>query len=246
MKYNLLKLVQKVLSSMSSDEVNDIAETVESLQVVDIIEDVYYNLIVNNDVPEHEVLIQVEALADSSKPNYLKLPSSVSKIDQVWYNVSETGELEYKQLEWLSPAEFLRRNSNVDTSASNVVKITDFGSTKFAVVNDHMPTYWTTFDDEYLVFDSYDSDIDSTLQQTKTRVIAKRLPTFERTNSYIPDIDDNLFPILLNEAKSWAHLELKQTAHAKAEQQSRRQRTRYQKERTRITKPNSRPDYGRR
>lgn len=246
MKYNLLKLVQKVLSSMSSDEVSDIGETVESLQVVDIIEDVYYNLVTNSEVPEHEGLIQLQALADSNKPNYLKIPANVSKITEVWYNVSTEGELEYKPMVWLEPAEFLRRNSSIDTTQANVVKVTDFNGTKFAVVNDEMPKYWTTFDDEYLVFDSYASAVDSTLQQSKTRVIARKLPVFERTNTYIPDIDDNLFPILLNEAKSWAYLELKQTGHAKAEQQSRRQRTRLQKERERITSPNSRPNYGRR
>lgn len=247
MKMTLLTMVQKILSSMSSDEVNTIADTVESMQIVDIIEDVFYNYVTNNDIPEHEELLALTALSDSAKPNYMKIPANVAKIAEVWYNKNEDSplQLEYREIRYLNPSEFLRRNSLIDTSDANVVQVTDVSGTKLAVRNNKMPEFWTTFDDEYLVFDSYKATVDATLQTSKARAISRTVPTFTRSDAFVMDIDDNLFPVILNEAKSWAHMELKQQPHAKAEQQSRRQRARSQAERARVTEENKRPDYGR-
>lgn len=245
-KYTLLKIVQKVLSSLSSDEVSSINETVESAQIVDIIEDVYYNLIENSTIPELEDLIRLESLSDVDHPNYLKLPAHTSKIKEIYYNVSETSGVDYKELTYLSPSDFLRKQSHLTDEMDDVDVIEHFDNTKFIVYNNRMPTFWTTFDDEYLVFDSWDSDIDDTLQSSKTMVMAIKSPEFEREDEFVPDIDDNLFPMLLNEVKSWAFLELKQAGHAKAEQQSRKQRVKYQRQRERVTTENNRPDYGRR
>jgi len=245
-KYTLLKLVQKVLSSLSSDEVSSINDTVESMQVVDIIEDVYFNLIENSVIPELEDLIRLESLADSDHPNYLKLPSTASKISEIYYNVSETSGVNYKELTYVTPSEFLKRQLAFTDETPDTDVILHFDNTKFIITNNKMPSYWTTFDDEYLVFNSWDSSIDSTLQASKTMTISRSNPVFTRDDDFVPDIDDNLFPMLLNEAKSWAYQELKQTGHAKAEQQSRKQKVKYQRERERIVGADNRPDYGRR
>ena len=246
MRYTLLEMTQRILSSLSSDEVSSISDTVEALQVVDIIEAVFYNIIENEGIRELEDLVKIEGLSSSARPNYLKLPNGVARLDALYYNISETGGVDYRELKYLDRVSFIRRMNSLDDTLAEVDVISHFDNTKFKVRNDEMPRYYTVFDDEYLVVDSFKSSIDSTLQASKTMAIVKTNPTFNRTDTYVPQLDDNLFPLLLNEAKSWAHLELKQQGHAKAEQQARRQRTRYQKERSRITKPNSRPDYGRR
>jgi hypothetical protein len=108
-----------------------------------------------------------------------------------------------------------------------------------------MPQYWTSFDDGVLVFDSYDSSLDSTLQTSKTLVLTTSLPDFEQTDDYIPDIDDNLFPLLINEAKAMAHVELKQQAHPKAEADARKQTVRYQTETDKFNRADTTPNYGR-
>jgi hypothetical protein len=248
-KYTLLEIVQKVLGSMDSDEVNSIADTVESMQVADIVEDVFYNLVTNNDIPEHEGLAQLEGLADGDLPNYLRLPDRITNILSVRYDKSDTPTetVEYRAVKYVSPDTFVRRMSAMDGSEDNVRVVTDPSGISLMVITDKHPDYWTSFDDEYMVFDSLDTSIDTTLQQSKTVVIAKRLPEFTKSDSFTPDIDDHLFPLLINECKSWAHAELKQTAHPKAEQQARRQRVFSQADRHRMDEASSSgPNYGRR
>ena len=58
MKYTLLEMTQDILSNMSSDEVNSISDTTESLQVATIIKQKYFDLISRVNRPEHDQLIQ--------------------------------------------------------------------------------------------------------------------------------------------------------------------------------------------
>jgi hypothetical protein len=263
-KMTLLELTQKVLNSLNSDEVESITDTVEAIQVAGIIEDVYRNLTTNTIIPEHSTLLKVEALGDGTRPNYLRLPTEVSKISSFRYNratetfttsidpethlpIAPTTFLksEYKAVSYLLPEEFINRIMNRDQDDVNMEVVTDFSGIKFIVQNDKPPQYWTSFDDEFMVFDSYNRNVDTTLQSSKSMAFGVKIPVFTLVDSFIPDIDENLFPLLLNEAKSWAHIELKQQAHQKAEQQSRRQRVTYQNDRERFQKNDSYPGYGR-
>lgn len=245
-KYTLLELTQKVLSSLGSDQVNSISDTVEATDVARIVEDVYYTLVTNNDVPEIGTLLKLEALADPNRPNYMKLPATVASITDVQYNKSETGKVEYSDVVYVQPSDFLSRMKGLDSSDSNVESITDFSGVTILCTNDKMPDIWTSFDDEYMVFDSFQSTIDTTLQESKTLVMGVKIPAFLQQDDFIPDIDDNMFPLLLNESKSWAYFELKQQVHQKAEQQGKRQRSFYQGERHRIASAeNTCVNYGR-
>ena len=49
----LLRLVQDILSSLDSDEVNSISDTPESLQVANIVRTTYEDLVSLLDLPEH-------------------------------------------------------------------------------------------------------------------------------------------------------------------------------------------------
>lgn len=248
-KYTLLKIVQKVLSSTDSDEVNSISDTVESMQIAQLVEDVYYNLVVNKDIPEHEQLLKLESLADADRPNYLKLPARVSEIAIVKYDKADvSGAVDYRDITYKTPSQFLNQIVTRNALEDTIDQVEDFSGVTLLVRNDKMPQFWTSFDDEYMVFDSYDSEIDDTLRASKTMAVVRRIPEFRLQDDFIPDIDDNLFPLFLNEIKSWAFIEDKQTAHPKAEQSAKRQRSFYQGQRHRINveNKNPRPDYGRR
>lgn len=250
-KYTLLDIVQKVLSSVDGDEVNSISDTVESMQIAEIVEDVFYNMVTNHVIPEHEGLIKLEALADADYPNYLRIKDNVSLITDVRYNkaTTESPEVQYRQISYMHPSEFLNMVMNRDSNEDNVIQVSDINNdVTLLIVNDRHPYYYTSFDDEYLVFDSYNVDIDSTLQNSKTMCLGNTIPSFSKEDTFIPDIDDNLFPILINEAKAWAFVEHKQTQHIKAEQNGRKQKTFYQKERHRTREANrtSGANYGRR
>jgi len=51
MKLSLLDITQKILSSLDSDPVNSIDDTVESIQVADIVKESYYSLMAERDWP---------------------------------------------------------------------------------------------------------------------------------------------------------------------------------------------------
>jgi hypothetical protein len=250
-KYTLLQIVQKVLSSVDGDEVNSISDTVEALQIAEITEDVFYNMVTNKVIPEHEQLGKLEALSDSDYPNYLKIADNISEIAEIRYNKATltSTDINYEEVYYITPSEFIRKVMTRTSSADNVDTINDINNdVPLLIYNDRHPKYWTSFDDDYLVFDSYNSDVESTLQNSKTMVIVNKVPAFTKTDTFIPDIDDNLFPILINEVKAWAYVEHKQTRHVKAEQSGRKQITNYQSQRSKSKDANrkSRPDYGRR
>ena len=120
------------------------------------------------------------------------------------------------------------------------------GTTNLRIRLDKMPDYWTMFDDYYIVMDSLDQTYDSTLQASKVRAMATVTPVFDDTDdSYVPDLDANYFPLLLNESKSVAFSLLKGGSDPKIEQAARRQRTRIQNDVYNVVKSRSLSKYGR-
>jgi hypothetical protein len=88
-------------------------------------------------------------------------------------------------------------------------------------VSDKAPEYWTCWNDDTILFDSYDATVDTTLQKVKTLCGGEKGVVFTLSDSFTPDLDDSQFAMLLNESKALAWAELKQTVHAKAERNSR-------------------------
>lgn len=246
-KMTLLEIVQKVLVSINGDEVSSISDTVEAMSIANIVEDVYFNLITNTVIPEHRELLKVEGLASVTYPNYLQLPAGTENITSFRYdNTTDVStEVIYKEVKYVSPEDFINRTITRLQSADNVVVVTDHSGVKLLIQDDKFPDFWTSFDDYRMVFDSYNSDEDTTMQESKSMAFGTEIPTFTLSDSFTPDLDANLFPMLLNECKSWAHLELRQQPHQKAEQQSRRQRVTAQNDKDRFKKGNVYPSYGR-
>jgi hypothetical protein len=76
--------------------------------------------------------------------------------------------------------------------------------------------------------DSYDATYDSTLQASKTFAWGETEEVWSATDGFIPNLENDLFPLLLSEAKSVSFVTLKQTANQKEEQRSRRHRVHLQ------------------
>jgi hypothetical protein len=87
--FTLLEMTQNILSALSSDEVSSISDTVESLQVANIIKGKYYDMVHRSDPPQQNLLFQMTASGDSTKPTLMLMPSTVSRIDWIkYYNSS--------------------------------------------------------------------------------------------------------------------------------------------------------------
>lgn len=111
------------------------------------------------------------------------------------------------------------------------------GTFTFYYRNDRQPQYCTVLSNHYVIFDSYDSTQDSTLQSSKTECYGEIIPNWNMTDTFIPNIDDDQVSLLLNEAKSLAFFELKQSPHPKAEQEAKRGWGSVQKDKSLTNKP---------
>jgi hypothetical protein len=107
----------------------------------------------------------------------------------------------------------------------------------FYYKNNIQPHYCTILSNQYVFFDSFDSGFDTTLQGSKTMCYGQVVPAFSLTDSFVPVMDDNQFPLLINEAKALAFYELKQMPHAKAEQEIKRQWSAVQKNKSLVNRP---------
>lgn len=358
MIFTLLQMTQDVLSSLGSDEINSIGDTVEAQQVATIIKNKYFDIIARGDLKEHSQLIQLGASTDSTLPVLMYVPSGITNIQWVKYydsnpannsnmqsgqfgafskhgvntdleenagitftttsistNTIQTGpstwilagNIPNTQIPIGSTITFTNGHnseSGLVTSYNNPTLIANITTTigagtfstwnvtggitatsvpgyKYVTViptdqfidyvnrfnptdsnvlpynfsdisnrmpydftfsllykNDNQPQWCTVINNTYVLFDSYDNTQDSTLQSSKTMVMAQVLPTFQMVDSFIPDLDDNRFPLLLNEAKAMAFYELKQQPHLLADRELKRQWTVTQKTRSVENRPN--------
>jgi hypothetical protein len=249
-KMTLLEIVQNILSAMESDYVNSLSETTEGLEVADVVKETYFDLINNVlDLPEHRQLINLTGLSDTSHPNYLKLPDNVKRIEWFKYN-KETAtdtDLNYQPITYLEPHEFIMRVNSREESDADVTAYSDFAAGQLLIDTSKHPDFWTSFDDLYIVCDSYLSSLDNTLQQSKSLCYGVTEPTWTVSDSFYPDLDADLFPLLLEEAKATCFVNFKQVANTKSEQKARRQLTRIhnRKHRIRDDRHARQPNYGR-
>jgi hypothetical protein len=278
----LLDYTQSILSSLNSDEVNSISDTPESLQVAEIIRQVYFNVITRTHLPEHVQFIQFEPSLNPGAPVLMYVPDGVSKITWLkYFNNNITGNAGtdagfthdlnvdipaddtsfntpppgYQDVQVLPVTEFINIVTAYNPSETNVESFTFTDSSNvfpgnFTLYyqNDRQPMYCTVISDYYVVFNSFDNTVDSTLQASKCMAYGEIIPKWVMEDNFVPLIDEAQVPLLLNEAKSLAFYELKQTLHQKAEQESKRQWSSVQQDKARSDKPsyfNQLPNFGR-
>lgn len=222
-KMTLLEMTQDILNDLDSDDVNDITDTVESEQVAQVLKSTYYAIVDEFQLPSKRILFKMDATT-SATPTKMTIPDGIISIDQISYKISTTADptVRYSSVEYIEPDDMLNLMYQRNADSSNVDVITD--GIDYFVLNDAFPTYWTSFDDDSIIFDSYNSDEDSFLQQSKTTCYGESTGSWTHTNAAIPDLPENLFSLLLSEAKSRCFLNFKQLPNSKEEQYARRQR----------------------
>ena len=351
---SLLTMVQNILSSLSSDEVNSISDTTESMQVAQIIENKYYDIAARGDLTQHTSLYQLTASTNPNIPTIMYLPTGASKLDWLqyydtnpndntqtgqygayshdlntdivsstaWNTVSSTSNTigiglitwtvasatlpivigqgavassgtntmfglvtaysgtsltinvvstigsgtyaawtiqnsnsisipGYKYVDVVPLDYFLDITNRFDVTQNNVgtYTFTEGGyNFTFKYQTTNQPSICTLLTNYYVLFDQYDKTQDTTLQQVKTLAFGATVPPFVLSDTFVPDLNDQQFPLLLNEAKSLAYFELKQMVHVKADQEIKRQWAATQKNKSIANKPgyfDQLPSFGR-
>ena len=246
-KLTVLEMTQDILSDLDSDEVNSINDSVEALQVAQILKSTYFNIIDGRDWPHLYQPFQLTASGTTARPTHMRLPDNIIDVSWIKYDCKEFGQTRdrVKSVMYKTPADFLEILEQRDSTDATVTEVTDSSSISMNIHNDRAPQYFTSFDNEYVVFDAYDIAIDSTLQTSKTSCYGKVYPTWTMADTFTPDLPTQSFSYLLNEAKSTASLRLKQVPDQKAEQHSVTQKRRQSQAAWRIAGGITMPNYGR-
>lgn len=247
-KLTVLAIVQDVMNDMKSDSVNSISDTIESQTIAQMVKSTYFDMIEERTWPTSKELMQLTASGTSARPTEMTIPDSIREIYWIKYNkrlISDTID-KFSDVDYLEPTDFIELCNGRDSSLSTITEQVDtISNVTFLVVNDTAPTYWTSFDDETIIFDSYDSDIDSTLQASKTQTWVSKEPSFTVSDSHVPDLPAKSFPLFVNEVKSLAFATLKQVPANVAERRARRQKTTIARTKWRTKGGIKFPNYGR-
>ena len=225
MKMTLLEITQDILNDMDGDEVNSIDDTFESAQVAQIIKSAYFALISNRNWPHTKQAINIDPSGDAALPTHMVLQQEIKELSFINYNKAkalETRKL-YQAVRWLEPDDFLRVTNRRNNDNTDIDIIVDPTGVELLIKNNLSPTYYTSFDDTTLVFDSYDNEVDTTLQSSKIQAQAYVIPEWSHVDEFVPDLPAEAFTALLEESKSKAMLKLKQVSDIKAEQEANRQ-----------------------
>lgn len=251
----LLQMTQEILQAMQSESVSSIDDNEEATAVAYAIRRAYWDLFVLEDFPETYSLFKLTETT-SSTPTLMTVPTNVMKLEWVRYNVETASNTDdrFVELKWLELDDFLDRQFQLVESSDSVSSFSytfsPLGSdpVKLLFTNNRAPQYYTTPDDYNLLFDSYDSGVETYLKAAKTIASGIIDSTFTLSDAFTPDLDARQFSLLLNEAKALCFAELKQSQNASAERQSIRLRVNAQRTKRRVpsrNELNALPNYGR-
>lgn len=233
-KRTLLEMVKSIMSDMDSDAISSINDTVEALQVASTIRDVYEQLITDTSIPEDQSLGQLDAINLTDFPgsfNYMVIPADVSDMYWLQYDIrlNPSDPQTFKDLDFYDPHTFINYvNRNV--AGDDTMLVTDPASGfQYYIPKLVSPRYYTVFQDLYVAVDAVNTLIDTTRSDaTKTNAMFQFVPSWTMTDGFIPALDDNMFPLLLAEAKSTCFVNIKQQANPKVDKQARTQSVRLQ------------------
>jgi hypothetical protein len=231
MQLTLLKVVQQYLDATSGFYVDSIFDNDEAQQIAGIAERIYDEMV--QEFPNLLFVqkdVTLDAVGDTTKPNFLLIPDTVQNVkdSELYYNISKTGDLEYRALKYCSPLEFMSITAQYSSKSTSVDVITGYDNQKIPVINDEWPTYFTSFDGKYIVTNSYNKEYDTTLQASKTRVLVSQMPVFLQQDAFLIPVPQHLSTTYLTMVLDECFNLVYQQPNAKISQKARKLRIRLQ------------------
>jgi hypothetical protein len=239
MARTLLDLTQTIMDDMGSDSVNSISDSLESQRVANIIKRTFFDLAVEMDLPTAEELFVLTALADVTKPTHMQIPNNVYELGWIKYDQKIDAvdtRIRYGEIWYLEPEAFFERIATRNSDDSNQLIVEDPSNINLIIQTDQNPTYWTSFDGEFVVFDSYDSDVSSTIEASKVVCHGRVGKVWTHTDTAQPDIPEHLEPTLLAVAEERAFAWIKQAENRVSSDNARRYRIHGKSDKDRINR----------
>jgi hypothetical protein len=253
MALTLLKVVQDLLSDSSGDEVSSISDTTESMQAATLAASVYEDIVTEHDIQAVKRLMRLDGVSDLTRPTHMKIPEGYHSVEWVKYDkrLLVADAPDFRDVCYLYPVEFMAKVNSRPADGDDVFVSTDFSGVSLNVMTNSAPTFFTMFDNEYLVFDSYNAAVESTLHQTKTQAygqMTSQLVLADATEIVLPS---NLYPLFRNELRTM-YFDIHGTGATPVMERA-GSRARVRMQRLRHTMRNNKeqfkhtgPDYGRR
>lgn len=247
MSQTLLEMVQDILSEINGDEVNSISDTEESDFVARLFRTTYRDLSSHTSWPHTRRAVAITARSDTDFPTHFTVNSDIKKLISINYDTRKNGETRrnYKPMKYKDPDEFLVYLNKRDNTQNTVDIIIDDSGIELLIQNDKAPEYYTSFDDVNLIFDSYDSAVDSTLQESKLQAQGYIIPEFQLVDSFVPELPPDAFSLLYQETLSRVQLKAREFQDIKAEQEATKQSRWMSRNAFRVHGGITYPNYGR-
>lgn len=250
-KDTLLDIVQGILSDADGDLVNSIGDTVESEQCARIVQDEFYNIVDNLDL-EHWRKVTALNATGASTPVMMTRPERLYDIAWVKYDkrLLAGDPPAFKTVYYMAPDDFIEMMIQLRSDDTNVGTMTVNGIT-LNHYNDRQPTYYTFIDGyDNLVFDAYDSSLETNLQNSKSLVYGRQPPTLTIADGSVPDLPQAQMTLLRNRARAMYFDLFKDGVTPEVDRKRRNsevraQRMRHIAARNRRKDQRRTPDYGR-
>jgi hypothetical protein len=201
------------------------------------------------DLPTAEELFTLTALADVTMPTHMQIPNNVYELGWIKYDQKTDAldtRIRYGEIWYLEPEDFFMRVSTRNSDDSNQQVVEDPTNIKLIIQTDQNPTYWTSFDGEFVVFDSFDNTISTTIEVSKVVVHGRVGKTWTHTDTAQPDIPEHLEPTLLAISEERSFAWVKQAENSVTTDNARRFRIHGKSDKDRINrKVTPYPNFGR-
>lgn len=250
----LLDVVQTILSDANGDDANSITDTVEAAQCAKVIASIYEDIVVEYDLQAVKQLFRLDGMADTTKPTHMRIPEEYNSVEWIKYDhrASVSDPQGFRDITYLYPKDFLDMTNSRRSSEPNVLTAIDPSGVKIYVRTDQFPQYYTLFDDRTVVFDAFNSDVESTLYQTKTQAYGQKSTRLVLADATVINLPMELMTLLVNEARA-SYFDI-HAGGATQKVERRASRSRVRAQRLRHTMRNNReqfeshtgPSYGRR
>ncbi len=204
MKETLIEIVQDILSDSDSDAVNSITATVESDQCARVVRTIFNQIIDGSDITYPKRIKELDATSIAT-PNIMTRPDGMYDIEWMKYNVKNatTDPNRYRTVRYMDPSDFVYLTASRASDDTTVDNITLSSGYELLVRNDIAPTYWTFLQGEDdIIFDSYDSALETNLQASKSLVYGRTKPTLALTDLAVPELPDHLFNALKSQSRA--------------------------------------------
>ena len=222
-KRTILKLVQDLGEGIDSDEIDSLAETEEVVRIENILKQTVQEVLDRKtwEFMKDKVRQLDIREAGSSELNTLTIPADVTHINCLKYRDDND---KFFELRYLQACEFIDMLQSRDATQPEITAINNADGVALNVDTTQAPQFWTSFDEETITFDAYNSTSGTGNLIADSVIIADVMPVTDFTDpNAVLNIPERMETLVFNEALVTCNYRLRQTADPRADRVARRQ-----------------------